>query len=125
MTSGIYAIKLYNFYYVGSSHNIEVRFKTHFRYLDKDKHLCKKFQIKYNEIKSGEWEMLILEQSDDVSLYHKEQAWVSYLREKHYIILNENLNISNTPTQLVVTSKTYLNEFDRHFLNTAEKDFNN
>lgn len=123
MTSGIYAIKKYNFYYIGSSHNIEVRLKTHFRQLDKGRHHCKKLQIKYNETKSSEWEMLILEQSDDVSLYNKEQAWVSYLHMQHCFILNENKSISKTPSCLIVNTKTYLNYFDRYILNALEKEF--
>ena len=123
MTSGIYAIKYNNFYYVGSSHNIEVRFKTHFRHLDSNKHHCKKLQIKYNEIKEACWEMLTLELCEDKSLYNKEQAWVSYLTEQHYIILNENLKISTKPASIITKTKTYLNEYDRHISDILEKEY--
>jgi len=74
MTCGIYEIWIGDYFYQGSSNNIERRISAHKHYLKKSCHDNNKMQNVYNKYKTFEYQ--ILAECDEVALLNLEQDYI-------------------------------------------------
>lgn len=79
--SGIYAIvnTLNNKKYIGSSGNLRKRYRQHFNYLDKNKHVNLHLQRAYNKYGKDVFEFWIVEECENIrdTLISLEQKWIN------------------------------------------------
>ena len=93
--SGIYALRLDNLYYVGSSKDIDLRLRMHMSRLRANTHHCNQLQQVFNRLPNESWESLVLEESSIDMLLPLEQSWVNRLSSMAGIrVLNATHNIS-------------------------------
>lgn len=74
MISGIYEIWIEDYFYQGSSNNIEQRIYKHKYYLLKNKHINKKMQNVFNKHKIFEYQILV--ECDESALLVYEQNYI-------------------------------------------------
>ena len=80
-TAIIYGIKnkKTNKYYVGSTRELEIRWKSHTILLDRKEH-SPKLQVAWDESHPDDWEWVILEQNVPIiHQFHSEQYWIDTL----------------------------------------------
>lgn len=85
MTSGVYLIRNSRTGrgYVGSSVNVEVRWKQHRADLNGQRHHCKALQQAWNKHGSSSFEFLLLETCPEDQLKVLEQAWLNRLQPEY------------------------------------------
>lgn len=74
MTCGIYEIWINDYFYQGSSKNIEQRIVSHKRQLKKSRHVNPKMQSVYNKYNTFEYQILV--ECDEVALLKWEQDYI-------------------------------------------------
>lgn len=87
MKCGIYQIKnqINNKIYIGSSKNIENRWKQHIKSLNKEKHYNKYLQRAWNKYNYNNFEFIILEECLESELFIKEKIWIDKLNPEYNI----------------------------------------
>ena len=99
--TGVYMIKniVNNKYYVGSSIDIEKRWKQHIAELDKKCHNNKHLQNSWNKYGKDNFEFLVLQETDTENLRDCETSYIKKLdcvNKGYNIIDNANFNkVSN------------------------------
>lgn len=90
-TSGIYLIKIDKYYYIGSSNNINKRFKRHLSELKRNNHFNKFLQNLYNKHK--EYNFFLLETCEEENLLKIEQDYIDiYYNEKYCVNLTKSVS---------------------------------
>lgn len=85
--SGVYAVKYRDWYYIGCSNNIHLRFATHKSKLRNGKHHCKAFQNHYKQF-GGEVELIILLETDIERLTYDENDFIIDYRRAGFNVYN-------------------------------------
>lgn len=125
---GIYHIKnlINNKVYIGSSKNIENRFKTHIRLLNSNKHINCKLQEDWNIYKESNFEFSLLEECEENKLLIKEQKYLNNLDfNNNYNIAKQSNggdNLSHHPKRLEILERmSIINKEIYNKLDDAEK----
>lgn len=107
MTSGIYAIKnkINGKIYIGSSSNIETRFKRHKRELKKGNHHNAHLQRSYEKYGDVNFEFYVLEETEN--LFEQEQNWIDNIGIELYNIgsVGGGDNLSKHPNKEAIIEK--------------------
>ena len=111
--SGIYAIKINNNIYIGSSKNIQRRYWEHLWKLKNNKHTNYHLQNLYNKYKIDSLKLFIIEECEINFLLNREQYWID--------VIKPNINkspVAGTTLGLKLTKDQCIN---RRNINTGRK----
>ena len=112
--SGIYQItnKVNGKFYIGSSIQIEIRWKQHINALKKGNHCNKKLQNSWNKYGEQAFEFSILEETND--LINREQFYVNELKPELNIcveVVATALGVKRSPESIAQRNRTMLERY--------------